>query len=120
MNSAVFVKLFVLMFIVLQTYVCCMFVSPTGENGGRVGDTGTSRYSHEFLLNLQAAGDNVVVDSLVFGELVRARESDKTGRRKTERKRGRRGEGRRQRRNCFQPPLPFYDFIQRSFYFTQQ
>ena len=107
MNSAVFVKLFVLILIVLRTYVCCVFVLPPGENGGGMGDTGTLRYEREFLLNLQAAGDTVVVNNLVFGEVIRARESEKTGRRKTERKRGRRGSVRRRlRKNCFQPPLP--------------
>ena len=64
-------------------------------------------HTREFLLNLQAAGDTVVVDHLVFGELVRANESEKTGRRKTERKRGQRGGVRRRlQRNRFQLPLP--------------
>ena len=105
MISAVFVKLFVLMLIVLRTYVCCVIVLPIGENGGRVGNTGILQCTHEFLLSLQAAGDTVVVDHLVYGELVCAHESEKTGRSKTERKRGRRGVRRRLRRICFQPPL---------------
>ena len=48
-----------------------------------MGDTGTLQYTREFLLNLEAAGDSVMIDSVVLGELVRERESENIGRRKT-------------------------------------
>ena len=81
MNGEVLVNLLVLMFVVLRSND---FVSPTGEYGGLVGDTGTLRCTREFLLSLQAAGDTVVIDSLVVGELMCSRGSEKTGRRKIE------------------------------------